>query len=210
MHVRSRRDQEYERLPLILSLIGLVGYALPWVVATSAPMTLNAFDLAEWASLHPAQRHASPPLLAPLLLRTQLLILTVTFGAAASSRPWTSIIAVLVLILAAAQLPPFEYVYDIANLNYRQQFILALLSLLAGLTATRLSNRRIMRSLLVLLPVIGVVTAYAGLSQALDVYRQLQPVASIGLGPFVLVGCYLGILAAALFGSAVFDDSVNR
>ena len=28
-------------------------------------MTLNAYDLAEWVSLRPAQQHTSPPLVTP-------------------------------------------------------------------------------------------------------------------------------------------------
>lgn len=52
-----------------LVLIGLLGYAQPWIVAPAASMTLNAYDLAEWASLIPAQRGTAPPLLVPLLLR---------------------------------------------------------------------------------------------------------------------------------------------
>ena len=140
--------EKHACLLLFLLLIGLLGYLLPWAVAPSAPMTLNAYDLAEWTSLHPAQRHSSPPLLAPLLLRAQLVILSLTFALVVSRRPWRLISAATVAILALAQLPPFEYVYDIANLNYRQQFGLALASLIAGLVATRVECRRIIQLLL--------------------------------------------------------------
>jgi len=67
-------------LPAMLLLLGLLGYLLPWAVASSAPMTLNAYDLAEWTSLHPAQRQTTPPLLAPLRLRAQLAILSLAFA----------------------------------------------------------------------------------------------------------------------------------
>ena len=178
--------EKHACLLLFLLLIGLLGYLLPWAVAPSAPMTLNAYDLAEWTSLHPAQRHSSPPLLAPLLLRAQLVILSLTFALVVSRRPWRLISAATVAILALAQLPPFEYVYDIANLNYRQQFGLALASLIAGLVATRVESRRIIQLLLMLLPVVGICAVYVGLSQALDVYRQTQTVVGIGLGPWLL------------------------
>jgi hypothetical protein len=163
-------------------------------------MTLNAFDLAEWTSLYPAQRHTSPPLLAPLLLRAQLVILTLTFSLIASRWPWRAISAIVVLILALAQLPPFEYVYDIANVNYKQQFFLALASLIGGLAAIGLGRRRFARILLIAQPVIGMMTAYAGVSLAFDVYRQLQSVASIGLGPWLLLAGYGGIAALGLLG----------
>lgn len=196
--------QKHPLLLLILLLLGLLGYVSPWAVTGSAPMTLNAFDLAEWTSLHPAQRHTEPPLLAPLLLRAQLVILTLTFAVTASRR-WIS--AVAVVLLALAQLPPFEYVYDIANLNYRQQFGLALFSLIAGLVATRFGHRRLMRFLLIVLPVLGIVSVYAGVSQAFGVYRQLQSVASVGMGPWLLVASYIGIGAIVLF--AAWPTSAN-
>ena len=193
----SRVDpiQKHALLLLILLLLGLFGYVSPWAVTRSAPMTLNAYDLAEWTSLHPAQRHTTPPLLAPLLLRAQLVILTLTFAVTASGR-W--ITALVVLLLALAQLPPFEYVYDIANLNYRQQFGLALFSLIAGLVTTRFGHRRPARSMLIVLPVVGIALVYAGVSQAFEVYRQLQAVASVGMGPWLLVASYIGIGALCL------------
>lgn len=189
-HVDVIENQAF--LPVMLLLLGLLGYLLPWAVASSAPMTLNAYDLAEWTSLHPAQRQTTPPLLAPLLLRAQLAILSLAF-ALTVSKHWVA--AAAVVALAMAQLPPFEYVYDIANLNYRQQFMLALVSLLAGLTATRLRNRRLTRLLLFLLPVAGIVSAFAGVSQAFDAFRQP---AAIGFGPWILTASYACIAAINL------------
>ena len=68
----------YTLILYLLVTVGLAGYVLPWIVAPSAALTLNAYDLAEWTSLHPLQRQTSPPLLAPLELRLQLVIFTVT------------------------------------------------------------------------------------------------------------------------------------
>ena len=200
MTVRVSSMPSQRRLLLVPLLLGLLGYVLPWAVAPSASMTLNAFDLAEWTSLYPAQVHTSPPLLAPLLLRAQLLILTLIFGLMASTGPWRALSAIVVLMLALAQLPPFEYVYDLANINYRQQFILALASLIGGLVALGLGRRRFARILLIALPLAGMATAYAGVSLAFDVYRQLQAVASIGLGPWLLLAGYAAIAASGLLG----------
>ena len=189
MHDQVNSIERYGLLPVILLLLGLLGYLLPWAVAQSAPMTLNAYDLAEWTSLHPAQRQTTPPLMAPLLLRAQLVILSLAFAVTASRR-W--IAAAAVVVLALAQLPPFEYVYDIANLNYRQQFVLALVSLVAGLAATRLRNRRIIRLLLFLLAVAGILSVHAGAAQAIEAYRQP---ATIGFGPWLLTASYVGVAA---------------
>lgn len=182
-------------LPVMLLLLGLLGYLLPWAVATSAPMTLNAFDLAEWTSLHPAQRQTTPPLSAPLLLRAQLAIISLAF-ALSISRTW--IAAAAIVVLALAQLPPVEYVYDIANLNYRQQFVLALFSLVAGLSATRLRNRRRNLLLLFLLSVAGLVSVFAGVAQAFEAHRQQ---AAIGYGPWLLTASYVGIAATSLLAA---------
>lgn len=201
MRVRVDPIQRAAPLFMILLLTGLLGYALPWAVTSSAPMTLNAFDLAEWASLHPAQRHTSPPLLAPLLLRAQLLILTLILALTMSRQPYKLLSTIAVVVLALAQLPPFEYVYDIANVNYRQQFGLALASLLAGLVITRLGTGRIKGTLLVVLPIVGVVSLFVGASQALDVYRRLQPVANVGLGPWLLIASYTGVAVTGLLAT---------
>ena len=207
MQVRVAPIQKHALPLVILLLFGLLGYVLPWAVSSSAPMMLNAYDLAEWTSLHPAQRQTTPPLLTPLLLRAQLVILSLTFALTASRRPWRLISAGAVVVLALAQLPPFEYVYDIANLNYRQQFVLALASLLAGLVATRVENRRIIRLLMFLLPVVGIFSVYAGVSLALDVYRETQSVVSMGLGPWLLTASYIGIAATSLL--AARSDAVQ-
>ena len=191
--VDSKR--EHSLLLVMLALLGLLGYLLPWAVASSAPMTLNAYDLAEWASLHPAQRQTTPPLLAPLLLRAQLVVLSSIIALSVSQR-WVA--AAAVVALALAQLPPFEYVYDIANLNYRQQFVLALVSLVAGLAATRLRNRRMIWLLLFLLPVAGIGSVIAGVAQAFEAFRQP---ADIGLGPWLLVASYVGIAAINLLAA---------
>jgi len=198
VRVRVEPIQDHTLPLLLLALLGLLGFLSPWTLASSAPMTLNAFDLAEWTSLHPAQRHTSPPLLAPLLLRAQLVFLTLVLALAASGRPWKVISAVAVILLALAQLPPFEYVYDIANVNYRQQFLLALVSLIGGLVALRARHRRVTWILLFLLPIVGIVTAFTGFTQAIDVYRQLLPIASTGLGPWLLTASYVGISAVCL------------
>lgn len=207
--VPGQIDAMHQRRLLLLAvlLLGLAGYLLPWAVSSSAPMTLNAYDLAEWASLHPAQRQTTPPLLAPLLLRVQLVICTLILALPASGRPMRAMSAAAVVVLALAQLPPFEYVYDIANLNYRQQFGLALASMIAGLAATRLANRRIIRILLVVLPIAGIISVIAGVAQALEVYRLTQSVAGIGLGPWLLCASYVGIVAANL--PAARSDAVQ-
>lgn len=162
-------------------------------------MTLSAFDLAEWASLIPAQRATSPPLLAPLLLRLQLVMLCLILGTVADSRAKAATAAIAILLLAVAQLPPFEYVYDINNLNYRQQFFLAVASLIGGFAAIPLRQQRLVTLATIVLPIVGLVTSIAGLTQTEALYRQFQLGATIGAGIVILSLSYLALLAFSAY-----------
>lgn len=183
-----------------LALLALSGYMQPWIVAPTGSMTLNAFDLAEWASLAPAQRATSPPLLAPLLLRLQPVILCLMLGAVVDRRMYIAISAIAILLLAAAQLPPLEYVYDINNLNYRQQFFLAIVSLIGGFAAMPLRHQKLVALATMVLPMAGLVTAAIGLAQAEALFRQFQVGASSGAGIVILSLSYFALLALAARG----------
>jgi len=185
-------------LSISLALVGLFGFAQPWIVAPSGSMTLNAFDLAEWTSLHPAQRATSPPLLTPLMLRLQLLILSATLGALATGRRTRACAAIMILVLTLAQLPPLDIVYDINNLNYRQQLFLAAASLIASICLFALNGRRISLFATVALPVIGVASACYGLAQAAGLYHYFALEAAAGAGIWILILSYIGIMAIAL------------
>lgn len=186
-------SQWLARLTYILLALGLVGYALPWIVAPSAPLTLNAYDLAEWTSLHPLQRATSPPLLAPLELRLQLLILSVIVGLMASGRVNTSISALAILLLALAQLPPFEFVDDLRNLNYSQQFLLALASLLLSLALLPFKFGRFSAYIMLALTLLGIGSAIHAHAQALDLFAVWSLEASVGAGLWTLVASYGGL-----------------
>ncbi len=189
------------RQTLILYLFlaaALLGYLLPWVVAPSAPMTLNAYDLSEWASLHPLQRQTIPALLAPLELRLQLVILSVALGllAGGRTRRWLSFI--LILLLALAQLPPFEFLYDIRNTNYSQQFTLALVSLVTGAAATPFKLRLLRPYVLIVISILGIGSALHGAAQALDLFALLDQGASAGAGLWINCLSYSGIIVIAI------------
>ena len=94
--------------------------------------------LAEWASLHPSQPGTSPPLIVPLLLRVQLVFLALMVGLLAAGGMHRTSAALVIAVFAIAQIPPLEIVYDPNNLNYRQQLIMAMASLILGLAALRL------------------------------------------------------------------------
>lgn len=197
MNQRNASDS-YSALAYALVLVGLLGYVQPWLVVPSGPMTLNAFDLAEWASLIPAQRGTSPPLLAPLLLRLQLVMLCLILGVMAAGRKRMAITAVAICLLATAQLPPFEFVRDINNLNYRQQFGLAAASLVAGFFLLPLASRRVSTFVMLALAAVGILTAALGLSEAEALYRQFQLDAAPGAGIWIVGLSYAGLSVIAL------------
>jgi len=197
----SRRIESGKASMLMVALVlmGLAGYLLPWIVASSGPMTLNAFDLAEWASLVPAQRGTSPPLVVPLLLRTQPVLLSLLLGVIAVGRKEMAIAALAICLLATAQLPPFEYVYDINNLNYRQQFVLAAVSLVAGLLLLPLGRRWIALAVKMALAISGIGTAALGLSGAMALFSQFGLAAAQGAGIWILILCYALMIALVFY-----------
>ena len=181
-----------------LVIVGLLGFVQPWILAPAGSMTLNAFDLAEWTSLHPAQRATSPPMLTPLMLRMQLLILSVMLGASATAGRLKAGATILILALTAAQLPPLDIVYDFNNLNYRQQLVLAGVSLIASYALLAFNPQRIAILASVALPLIGMVTAVLGLGQALELYHHFKLEAVPGAGLWILGLSYIGMIVVAL------------
>ena len=197
------RYQTQANVALLYAILAaaLIAYLLPWATAPSAPLILNAYDLAEFVSLHPAQRGTSPPLLATLLLRVQLAIICVSFALISAGRPGRLWRALVILALTIAQLPPPEFALDPGNLNYRQQLGLALSSLGIGLVLLRLGGarlRQLTRLSLPLFGIIGMTSSYAGLAQALDVYAQLDMAGGVGLGFWLLMLCYAGLILTAI------------
>lgn len=116
--------------------LALVAYVLPWLVNPGAGLTFNAYDLAEWLSLHPAVRDTSPPLLVTAGLRGLLCLLAWLIAfAPAPTRFIRGSHLVFVVLVAVALLPPLEFFTAAAwgDSNYRQQFALSLLTLIVGL-----------------------------------------------------------------------------
>ena len=190
------RPASHPLLKISLLMALLVGLLLPWLVAPAAAMTLNAYDLAEWASLHPAQRSSNPPLVVPLLLRVHLLILCALAGLVAHGKLEKRAAALMIVALAVAQLPPIEFVNDIGNLNYRQQFGLALGGLALGMAALLWKNRRWQPIVVAGFSLVGALTSMAGARLALDAYASLANGGGIGLGVWIVLTAYVCLAVA--------------
>lgn len=177
----------------------VVAYYLPWLSNSSAALSANAYDLAEWVSIHPAVRGGDgtlPPLLAPFLLRAVLAALALLFG-------WGALrtrVPVLRAIGAASGvtlmitlLPPPEFFrggWD--DPNYRQQFGLALGTLI--LLAIGVAFRRRdawLRVGQVTVVLLAIASAIGGEFLALNVIRSLGIPAPVGVGMLIMVGCLL-------------------
>ena len=178
----------------LLLALGLVGYLLPWMVAPTAPMTLNAYDLAEWTSLHPTQR--GTPLAVPLLLRLQLPVIILLAALFARGSPTRLLAVIIILSLSAAQLPPLEFLtISRHDGNYQQQFLLAVISLIAGLALLAYKPSRPMMLVAVGLAIIGLLSALAGQHQAQRLYQLSLQEGSPGVGAVILAFVYIGMIA---------------
>jgi hypothetical protein len=161
----------------------LVVYALPWVVNPGAGLSPGGYDLAEWASIHPISGGETPPLFTVLLLRLPLVCATVSFTFFLSlSRNNRISGGIAVLLMSVALLPPFEFLNDTGNWNYRQQLALAIITLIGGtfgLTGWTSKYRRIVGTVLAL---IGAVACLMGLSRALTVMQGFNLPTHLGVG----------------------------
>ena len=186
--------------------VAFTGYLLAWIVAPSASMTLNAFDLAEWTSLHPVQHTTTPPLLVPLLLRLHLLLLLTILALISRGLLPRTVMAAAVLFVALAQLPPLEFVRQLGDANYRQQVGLAAATLVFPLLLARRSGIAHVHKALTVLSLLGVVVAIVGQQQAGALYRLSLEDGSPGIGMFVTAAAYCAIILLTVRQAAMRDS----
>lgn len=176
---------------IVLVALALVAYALPWIANPGTGLTMGAYDLAEWASIHPANRTASPTLLTTLLLRLPLVLLVFTLVLASqkyrrfSGEWWLVVVSLAVFVLAT--LPPLEFITENRHdPNYRQQAILALAVLLGGgLGLIRALRWRYAAGLLLLLLGLAVTCSWIGTLQAFDLMVDLRMPSELGPGIYI-------------------------
>ena len=190
-----------------LSLLALIGYGLPWVVNTGSALTLNAYDLAEWLSLHPAVRSGSMPLIATLALRVLpvLLVAIVVFDQNATLIERLAFPVFITLAL----LPPLDFFRTGLNdSNFRQQFGLSLLTLIiGGISHIRwLHHRAITLQILISLSAIGL--SIFALAQSLELMSGFALPVYLGLGGILFV--VLMIVGLIKLCEATFFKSPRR
>ena len=176
-------------------------YYLPWYVHDTAAFTTNAFDLAEWASLHPAVRSSSPPMLTSFLLRFPqvTLVFALTLAANGLHDPRSRWIwRFIALVPALRFFPPSDFFTGAnADPNYRQMLLLTGLCA-GGVFAAILLERAaawFQAALLIAASVVGVIAGWWGLSRAGVLLDNFEIEVAIGAGA---VGLSLAAAAAVL------------
>lgn len=179
----------------LIGLLGVIGlglalacYFAPWYTHTTAAFTLNAFDLAEWTSLHPAVRADSPALLTSFLLRMPQLALIVALALHANGfgdarARW--LLRAVALVIALRFLPPREFFGAATDdPNFRQMMLLTVLSaggIAAAVLVGRLPQRWQAWGLTAVLA-LGVGAGWWGLSRAHPLLDSFEIAVGIGVG----------------------------
>lgn len=198
MSLSSSQTYTLHRYLWFFILLAIIAYWSPWLINQGAGLSLGAYDLAEWASLHPAVRAGSPVLLTSLLLRLPLVCLALSASLTAENtlknRGWY-LRASLCLGIVVALLPPLEYLaHPVGDANYGQQLTLSIIALAGGVVGLNGRLRGLTPSLYVLCPLLGGITTIVGVLQAHDLMRQFNLPAQIGAGALVLALIY-GLIA---------------
>jgi hypothetical protein len=185
-------------------IVALVGYYLPFTAHKTAGLTMQAWDLAEFVGISPSVRYATPPMLAPGLLRAGLVALGVLFGLYAAHSQgvgrWGA--AVIALALALTFLPPIEFFRGNAqDPNYLQLGTYAIVSgALLGLIAVLTLIRRVPPAWFGLIAAgIGAGVCWVGAVEARAVLTSpiLRVSVDWGIGPVVYTA---GILIGGILG----------
>jgi hypothetical protein len=173
-------------LLLVLLFLAVIAYFIPWLVNPGISLSLGAYDLAEWVSLILPERPLTTMLLLRLPPACLAVITALTLGHRRFSIEWW-FAAFWVLMTAITLLPPFEFLSQRDDPNYRQQFLLATGTLVTGcLSLTGLFDRvRIPVTLIT--SVVGIGVSLAGLSQAHAFMQNLRLPVQPGLGGMVFV-----------------------
>lgn len=177
----------------------LITYTLPWVVGGGASLTFGAFDLAEWASLHPATRVMSPVLLTSFLLRFPLVCLAWIVAFNAPPYPFKSanwwIYSTMCLVLIVLSTPPLEFLTtNRDDINYLQQAGLSLLGFIGcGIGLSRILKQH-RHHIAIGIALIGAISSIWGMILGYSLLADFQINLSVGIG---IMGCVVMFIIMA-------------
>lgn len=195
------RRPDYSLAWGILIGLGVIAYNLSWLTSTGAGLTFGAYDLAEWVSLHPAVR-AAPLMAESAVLRLPIALLALV--AAFRAQHMFSWSGLFVVTTAVTLLPPLDFLTQTNDLNYRQQLLIAFMTLLGGgfgLSGLLSKWRQVFGAVAALL---GAIISLSGWSAAHQLLLQFEVPALLGTGAPLMIAVFL--IAAGWF----FWDQTNH
>lgn len=169
----------------MILILCVFGYLSPWVIHPAGGLTFHAYDLAEWASLHPIVRAESPALFTTMLLRLPLVAIGVLFALSAHrGRRWRVWCWVAAFGVALGLLPPFDFVTQLSNGNYQQQLGLALMVIVALVLSITGRFVRIYPIIGAATALIGFLSGVIGFVYTLDLLHDFDLATAPGMGVF--------------------------
>lgn len=169
----------YQRLSqfmFLYAIFAFIAYHMPWHLHPTAAFSNNAFDLAEFTSLHPNVRNES--LYTSLLLRAPLLFMAfiITLSAAClEDERWQWLWRGAAILIVLRLNPPVEfYPYGGGSINDQQmgQLMIAGLVMIGIVTTTGRWLKRIYHPLLLIATGIMLYTAYQGMHRATELLEN--------------------------------------
>ena len=183
----------FAMLQLLLITIGLLAFLLPWIAHSSAGLTLNAYDLANWSTRHADEFRGLLVMFTSFLIRGQLLILTAIVARITLKIRW-----LFCLILIIALLPPLDgFLREPGNPNYRQLALLALAAALVSIIGSRI-NKRLINEWHIVLPIIGLASCLYATIRVSNLFNSMKLDHLTGLGLMMLLITYLLLLITAI------------
>jgi hypothetical protein len=177
------------RIYVLIALM-LALYLFPWLVNPGASLTPNAYDLAEWASLHPAVREAN--LLTSFLLRLPLACLALTVAFTGQRSPLRALVMVA---LSLAVLRP-EFFTALGDPNYQQQAGLAAFALIGGIVGLSGVLKRWHAWIAAGVGIVGAAACVVGVANGYGLMRGFSLPTQVGMGGLGLALMF-GVVAAA-------------
>lgn len=181
-----------------LLLVAVIGYSLPWLWLPGVSLQPGAYDLAEWASLHPFVRGQGNLLLPALLLRFPLLGIgtTAVMMARLDHRNERRVLLVILALgIGLALIPPVAFFQgQWQDPNYRQIFILWLVFGLGSIALLILPRGWLIWAGSAVL-LLSILSAIGGIYQTYGLMAIYELPLRMGSGSFIFVTASLGAFA---------------
>lgn len=200
---------------VVCGLLGVMAIHMAWHVHPVAAFTNNAFDLAEFTSLHPATQAESPALLSSILLRLPLVLLAVAIALAANRLRWVKarwLWRGFALLVALRLNPPQSFYKSPSTASLNDKNLAQMTALGVGLVLAVILLGRWLQAidypLLIIIWGGMALAGWQGLSRSTRTIESLQIDVSYGAGFYgllVVAALAIGLCGLALVGQRRID-----